>query len=277
MTAVAPTPLLKGYKKGVPVQTIWSNRELTPSQEVQACADLGVGWAYNYFYTWDTSAPGVKFLPMIFGSTQATAPNLALAAAYNTVILGFNEPYNPPPQASMSQATAASLWPLFTATAALLASPTSAPAQAWLPASGVVGGSFFAILGSAQWNYTALHIYSSNFTQPGVVQQLLDAAVIASFQQYGKKIIISEFGLIGFTADPATWTYPSSAQWASQLAFSGPRLNANDMVSYWCPYPLTIDSAARIVNANAANLTLCNLDGSLTLPGQTYAAVVNYP
>lgn len=277
MTAVAPPPLQKGYKKGVPVQTIWSNRELTAPQEVAACGALGVGWSYNYLPAWDTSAPGVQFLPMIFGAAQATAPLLAQAAAYNSVILGFNEPYNPPPQANMTQAAAAALWPLFTATLSRLASPTTVAGQGWLPASGVVGGSFFALLGSAQWDYTALHFYSSTFNAPGIPQAALDAAILASFQQYGKKIIVSEFGLIGFVGGPATWTYPTAAQWAAQLAYSSAFLNGNDMVARWTAYPLTIDLAARAVNANAANLTLCNLDGSLTVPGTTYAGLVNYP
>jgi hypothetical protein len=214
---------------------------------------------------------------MVFKHSDATAPNLAVAAAYNSIILGFNEPYNPPPQASMSQSQAATDWSLFTATGKKLGSPSTAGGNNWLPASGVVGGSFVSVLGAATWDYTCLHFYSSNFTQPGVVQALLDTAIDASYAQYGKKIIISEFGLIGFTADPATWTYPSMAQWVAQLNFSTPLVFSNDKVLLFSPYPLTIDAAARIVNANAANLTLANLDSSLTLAGQAYAAIPCYP
>jgi hypothetical protein len=100
---------------------------------------------------------------------------------------------------------------------------------------------------------------------------------LASFAQYGKKIVLSEFGLIGFVGGPATWTYPTAAQWASQLTFSSPLLNGDDRVHSWFPYPLTIDLAARALNANAANLTLANLDTSLTVPGAAFAGLVNYP
>lgn len=279
MTAVAPTPLLRAYKKGVPLQTIWYSREYTAPQEVAYCNSLKLGWAYNYLPQWDTSCPGVSFFPEIFDHAHATAPNLTLAAAYTpNPILGFNEPYNPPPQANMTTAQAAADWPLFTATGVPLASPSTLSGNNWLPFSGVVGGSFVALLGSAQWNYTALHFYSSNFTQPGVVQQNLDAAIDSVFATYGKRVIVSEFGLINFvSANPATWLFPSMAQAQGQLDFSGPRLNVNSKLLTWSWYPLTVDNTIRAIAPNYANICLGNLDGTLTALGSTYANLVNYP
>jgi hypothetical protein len=260
------------------MQTIWNSREYTAPQEVNYCNVLGVGRSYNYLPAWDTSCPGVSFDPEIFGMTQATAPNLALAAAYGNPILGFNEPYNPPPQAAMTTAQAAALWPLFTATGARLVSPSTLSGNNWLPFSGVVGGSFVALLGSAQWDFTALHFYSSNFTQPGVVQANLDTAIDALFAQYGKRIVLSEFGLINFSnpADPSTWLFPTMPQAQAQLDFSGQRLNVNPKLFWWSWYPLTVDNTVRAIAPNYANICLGNLDGTLTSLGQTYAGLVNY-
>jgi hypothetical protein len=268
---VNPPVPFNGYKKGVPVQTIWSNRELTAPQEVSACQSLGVGWAYNYLPAWDTSCPAVQFTPMIFQPSFLTAPNLAAAEAYNTRILAYNEPYNPPPQANTTPAAAASDWPTFLATARPLGCPSTTIGQTWL-------ATFEGLLGAPEWDVTMIHFYSGNFTQPDVVQASLEGLINTLFTTYGKRCIISEFGLINFvSSDPATWLYPTVVQAQAQLNLSGPKLNANDLVLGWTPYPLTINAAARIVNPNAANGTLCNLDASLTALGTTYQQIVNYP
>jgi Glycosyl hydrolase catalytic core len=271
MTVPANPPAAVRYvKKGVPIQNIWSARQYTAPQEVSLCEAMLVGWGYNYLPAWDTSDAKMRFLPMIFDAAHQTAPNLAAATAYGTVILGYNEPYQGPPQANIDPLSASILWPDFVATGQKLGSPTSTFSQPWLT-------TFQADLGSTEWDYTALHFYAATFNNPAAVHVTLDSMIATFFAQFGKRIILSEFGLIGFVGSFPTWTFPTAAQYAAQLAYSGPRLNADDRVAYWCPWPLNYEDSFIAINPGAANVRLADAAGVLTVPGQTYAALVNYP
>jgi hypothetical protein len=69
----------------------------------------GISWWYNWAVTRQALAPGLEFVPMIWGSGSLQGAAAALPAGA-TYLLGFNEP-NFFEQANLSARAAAQLWP----------------------------------------------------------------------------------------------------------------------------------------------------------------------
>ena len=114
----APRPAVASARKGA---SIWKS-----AGTAAALRDSGVSW----FYTWGAdskgvTAPGVEFVPMIWGAANADAATIARAKTAGRTLLGFNEP-DLAGQATMSVDTALSLWPKLQATGLRLGAPAVA-------------------------------------------------------------------------------------------------------------------------------------------------------
>ncbi len=159
-----------------------------------ALRDSGVSW----FYTWGAdskgvSAPGVEFVPMIWGAANADAATIARAKAAGRTLLGFNEP-DLAGQAEMSVDTALSLWPKLQATGLRLGAPAVAAgadkAGGWLDEF---------MTGAAARGYRVdfipLHWYGGDF-RAGPATDQLEAYVSAVWARYHKPIWITEYALM---------------------------------------------------------------------------------
>jgi RNA polymerase sigma factor (sigma-70 family) len=206
LAAAAPA-VATGSRKGVGAWTF--------TGDDQALADSGASW----FYTWSTSAqgmsaPGVGFVPMIWGSASVTAGALAQAKASTGCgcVLGFNEPDNAG-QSNMTPAQALSLWPQLDSTGLELGSPAVASGAAtpggWLDQfmSGVRQDGY-------RVDFITLHWYGSDFDTSAAVSQL-QSYIESVYARYRLPIWLTEFALISFANGGSQ--YPSEAQQAAFL------------------------------------------------------------
>jgi RNA polymerase sigma factor (sigma-70 family) len=193
----------------------------------QALGESGASW----YYTWSTSAqgisaPGVGFVPMIWGSASVTSSALAQAKASTTCgcVLGFNEP-DMTGQSNMSVSQALSLWPQLQATGLELGSPAVATGGA------TAGGWLDQFMAGAKQDgyrvdFITLHWYGSDFATADAVSQL-QSYVEAVYARYHLPIWVTEFALIGFAG--GSEQFPSEA---AQAAFLSAATKMLDGLSY---------------------------------------------
>lgn len=278
--ACGPTSAIDpAFGKGVAAQSFpvdccggngHAGREVSGTTEINQIASLNARWYYNYLPTTDIVTPGVAFVPMIFDHSYVTQQNLDAAkndpANTGGILMGFNEPDHAPPQANMTVAQALADWPSLEATGLKLVCPVTASDPS-------VNGSWLDLFTSGnggqyipRCDYIPIHFYTSTFTPASntALSNLLNAV----YAHYPKKHVwITELGMINF-AGP---TYPTVAQADAQIRSWIPFLRTQGLVDRWVWYPM--DAMAQLIadDPNYANITLGNLDGSLTSLGTTYA------
>ena len=202
----------------------------------QALTDSGASW----FYTWSSnpggmSAPGVGFVPMIWGSGSVTSSTLTQAEDSTSCgcLLGFNEPDNSG-QSNMTPAQALALWPQLMATGLQLGSPAVASGGA------TQGGWLDQFMTGAQTdgyrvNFITLHWYGSDFDTSDAVSQL-QSYIEAVYNTYHLPIWLTEFALISFANGGET--YPSETQQAAFLTAATAMLDSLPYVQRYAWFAL---------------------------------------
>jgi hypothetical protein len=197
-----PAPVVSG-KKGA---SIWKAAGMA-----SALRDSGVSW----FYSWGpdskgVTAPGVEFVPMIWGAASTDAATIARAKASGSTLLGFNEP-DLAGQAEMTVERALELWPTLQATGMRL----GAPAVAY--GADTSGGWLDRFLAGAaakgyRVDFIPLHWYGGDF-RSGPATDQLKQYLQRTYAKYRKPIWLTEYALMRF----GPTVYPSAAE---QQAFA---------------------------------------------------------
>lgn len=214
--AAPPPAAVTGSKKGVGV---WSF-----TGDDKALAESGASW----YYDWTTgdngiSAPGVGFVPMIWGSGSVTSSALAQVKSEGPYLLGFNEP-DMSAQSNMSVAQALSLWPQLMSTGLTLGSPAVAYG------GDTPGGWLDQFMAGAKADgyrvdFITLHWYGSDFTTTDAVNQL-ESYIQAVYARYHLPIWLTEFALTNYSGSPE---FPTQAQ---ESAFITAAIHMLDSLSY---------------------------------------------
>ena len=220
---------------------------------------VGASWYYNWGSNNDRMpASGVEFVPMIWGTANATDSTLAQAKREGDTLLGFNEP-DMAEQANMTPAKALELWPKLQATGMRLGSPSVAFGAAdngrWLDQF---------MKGAKQKGYRVdfitLHWYGGDFSSAAVGQ--LKGYIQQVYAKYKLPIWLTEFALIRFDGSGAH--YPTDAQ---QVSFINGATDMLQGLSYverysWFGLPSTSDSHTGLYKES----------GALTPMGTAYRA-----
>ena len=247
-TAAAPAPANLAAAPSTAAQT--SGRKGVSSWSFagvdQALAESGASW----FYTWNAgplgiSAPGVGFVPMIWGSGSVNQSTLSEAEQDTSCgcILGFNEPDNAG-QSNMSVSQALSLWPQLMSTGLQLGSPAVASGGAtpggWLD-------QFMSGAASAGYrvNFITLHWYGSDFNTGDAVSQL-QSYIEAVHARYNLPIWLTEFALISFVGGGET--FPSEAQQAAFLTAATSMLDSLPYVQRYAWFALPATATSTLPN-----------------------------
>ena len=199
--APAPGPAAVSAKKGA---SIWKSAGMAA-----ALKDAGASW----FYSWGpdpkgVSAPGVEFVPMIWGASSADAATIARAKASGRTLLGFNEP-DLAGQAEMTVEQALELWPRLEATGMRL----GAPAVAY--GADTPGGWLDRFMAGAQArghrvDFIPVHWYGGDF-RSGPATDQLKSYLQRTHARYGKPIWLTEYALMRF----GPTVYPGAAEQAA--------------------------------------------------------------
>ena len=226
----------------------------------QALGDSGVSWFYNWSPNRDgVSAPGVEFVPMMWGAGSVTDANLATAKAGAKVLLGFNEP-DMSGQANMSVDQALSLWPKLQSTGLRLGAPAVAygadTPNGWLDRfmTGAKAKGY-------RVDFIPLHWYGSDFNSANATQQL-KSYVQAVYNRYHKPIWITEYALMNFGSGTKL---PSASVQADFVKKSTAMLQGLSYVERyaWFAFPTSTDGT---------DGTGLYRGTTPTLPGQAYRA-----
>ncbi len=232
-------------------------------------ADLNLGWYYSWAPGFNgTSAPaGVEFVPQIWGEKNVNAADFAEAKKHGNVLLGFNEPDNPPFQGSsvqMSVQRALDLWPQLQGTGMQLCSPAPAKhdfnnANNW----------FVQFMnGAKQRGYRVdklcLHWYGSNFNADASVAELR-AFLQSSYDRYKLPIWLTEYSLIGWGG--GTPQYPPTAVQADFAAKSAAMLDSLPFVERYAWFSLI-----KYTSNGSENTHLYDGKGQITAVGTAYRA-----
>ncbi len=169
------------------------------SSDPSILARVHPAWAYDWSWEAPPRAPGIEWVPMIWGPGSVTAASIrALSADQRSsrarFLLGFNEP-DSREQANITPQQAAALWPRLESTGLRLGSPAPAvPDDGWL-------ARFMSIARARRLrvDFIALHFYQ-DFTDPRAVGRLR-AELISVHRRFGKPIWITEIGAL----DIRTW------------------------------------------------------------------------
>jgi hypothetical protein len=156
------------------------------------CADmrsLGLSWYYNWSADPICRAPGVPFVPMVWGDwcsgiRDCTTLPAHVAAAGVQAILGFNEP-DSDTQSNVTVDRALQLWPYLETTGLRLGSPAvrdNAEGRAWLDA--FMAGADARHL---RVDFVAVHWYGDCNSPQGITDYL------ASMTRYGRPLWLTEF------------------------------------------------------------------------------------
>ncbi|SNS64388.1 RNA polymerase sigma factor, sigma-70 family [Asanoa hainanensis] len=220
---------------------------------------VGASWYYNWGANNDRMpASGVEFVPMIWGTANATDSTLAQAKREGDTLLGFNEP-DMAEQANMTPAKALELWPKLQATGMRLGSPSvafgAADSGKWLDTfmKGAKDKGY-------RVDFITLHWYGGDFSSAAVGQ--LKGYIQQVHAKYGLPIWLTEFALIRFDGSGAH--YPTDAQ---QVAFINGATDMLEGLSYverysWFGLPSTGDSHTGLYKES----------GQLTPMGTAYRA-----
>lgn len=272
-----------------PCGHIHAGQELADANALAEMQRLHIKWYDNYKSTpIGIATPGIKFAPMIFGHANVNSTEISNAVKNSTSgwLLGFNEPQNAYPQANMTVAQALSDWPQLEATGLKLCAPaTGSPDIASGPHNSTDWFADWAI-GDAnrdgvgndggytpRFDAICWHYYTSTFNNNAAVTAQILAAAQTIASRYHKKVILTELGMIGFSgSDPSGWAYPTTGQAQSLLPAEIVMFRQHrDIFMGWAPYPNVAMSDLQTDAPGYNNITLGNLDGTLTILGGIYA------
>jgi Glycosyl hydrolase catalytic core len=225
---VAPPPAAKSAKKGV---STWRFDGVG-----KALTDVGAGWFYNWATTDEgIQAPGVEYVPMIWGAKTVTPQNLQAVKGQGTTLLGFNEP-DLAEQSNMTVEQALDLWPQLQATGMRLGSPAVAhsgdKAGGWLDRF-MTG----ARQRGLKVDFITLHWYGSDFG-PAAVGHLRNY-LQAVHNRYGLPIWLTEYSLMDFSGGGVR--YPSEAELADFAGKSSAMLDGLSYVERYAWFALPAD------------------------------------
>ena len=223
---------------------------------------IDFGWYYNWqpdpLWTSTTAriSPTADFVPMIWGSDDATAATMArIGASSATHLLGFNEPDNLH-QADLTVKEAIDLWPLLMSTGKILGSPGTTTgetlgADSWL-------GQFMEQASAKGYrvDFIAVHYYSDN-PDVNAFKSFLEAA----YNEYHKPIWVTEWALVDW-ADPGKFSVEQLAAFASEAVQMMDDLAFVERHAWFGFY----DGG----DGWHLNTQLANADGSLTSLGELF-------
>lgn len=225
----------------------------------------GVSWWYNWAIGGSGGAPGIEFVPMVWGTSTAKSA-LPAGARY---VLGFNEP-NFKSQSDLSPQQAAAAWPDIQAHAKAAGIPLVSPAVNFCGSASDSSGcttstitdpytwlkDFFAACAGCEVDAVAVHWYNCDLPS---LKAYIDGNTgtgggLQGFVQFDKPIWLTEFSCGGGS---------SVADQTSYMKAAVPYLEGNAHVARYSWF-----SAGPIPNAE-----LMNGDGTLTDLGKTYASL----
>ncbi|MFT7838165.1 sigma-70 family RNA polymerase sigma factor [Saccharothrix sp. BKS2] len=223
-----PLPAARSIKKGV---STWHFDGVG-----RALSDVGAGWFYNWATTPEgVQAPGVEYVPMIWGAKTATPANLEAVKGQGTTLLGFNEP-DLAEQANMSVEQALDLWPRLQATGMRLGSPAVAYG------GDRPGGWLDRFLTGARErglrvDFITLHWYGSDFGPAAVghLKGYLDAV----HARYGLPVWLTEYSLMDFSGGGVR--YPDDRQLADFAGASSRMLEGLPYLERYAWFALPAD------------------------------------
>ncbi len=164
-----------------------------------AMKDVKVSWYYNWTpKNAHLGAPGVEFVPMIWGAKNVTKEDLDRAKQEGRVLLGFNEP-DRPDQANMSVKQALDLWPQLMATGMRLGSP----AVSWgADTQGMWLDEFMkgAKARGHRVDFIAVHAYQGDFSDAAVGK--FKRYLERTYARYRLPIWVTEFAMVNFSRSP---------------------------------------------------------------------------
>lgn len=247
------TPTATSQRKGV---SSWSF-----AGEAQALAVSGASWYYNWGATPNgVTAPGVSYVPMIWGTANVTSATLSQVSQEGHILLGFNEP-DLPSQANMTVAQALDLWPKLMATGMTLGSPAVASGAAtpggWLDQfmAGVKARGY-------RVDFITVHRYGGDFNTSQAVPEL-ESYLQAIYARYHLPVWLTEFALTNFSGGTAT--FPTEAQQAAFLTAATQMLDGLPYVQRYAWFSLP-------TSAGSGTTGLFNPGPSVTRVGQAFEA-----
>lgn len=208
-----------------------------------ALARSGVAWYYTWSATPGTVAapPGMTFVPMIWGASQAGTYDLDAARGQGGTLLGFNEP-DIPEQANMSVGQALDLWPRLMATGQRLGSPAPADYAA-TPGSWLDRFMTGAKHRGYRVDFITVHWYGRTFADTGAAVTQLQAYLQAVYDRYHLPVWLTEYSLADFTSGVALANYASPDQQAAFVTASLPMLEQLPFLERYAWFALS-DSGA---------------------------------
>ena len=196
-----------------------------------ALKDVKASWFYNWGPdSGGVSAPGVEFVPMIWGTGSVTSANLTKVKGAKD-LLGFNEP-DMGGQANMTPAQTLDLWPQLQATGDRLGSPSVAYG------GDTPGGWLDQFMSGAKSrgyrvDFIALHWYGSDFSAAAAGQ--LKGYIQNVYNRYHLPIWLTEYALIKFSGSPE---FPTQDQQAAFVKASTTMLEGLSYVERYAWFAL---------------------------------------
>jgi RNA polymerase sigma factor (sigma-70 family) len=227
--------------------------------EAQALAESGASWYYNWGPTPNgVTAPGVSYVPMIWGAASVTSATLAEVRRDGHVLLGFNEP-DLGSQSNMTVAQALELWPQLMATGMTLGSPAVASGAA------TPGGWLDQFMAGAKArgyrvDFITVHWYGADFRTASAVQEL-ESYLQAIYARYHLPIWLTEFALTSYSGAAAT--FPTETQQAAFLTAATTMLDGLPYVQRYAWFSLP-------TSAGRGTTGLFNPGPSVTPVGQAF-------
>jgi hypothetical protein len=206
----------------------------------QALAESGASWFYNWGSTPSgIAAPGVSYVPMIWGAADVTSATLDQVRQEGSILLGFNEP-DQGGQSNMSVQQALNLWPQLMATGMTLGSPAVSSGAA------TPGGWLDQFMQGAKArgyrvNFITVHWYGGNFATAAAVSEL-QQYLQAIYDRYQLPIWVTEFALTNFSG--ATPTFPTQAQQAAFLTAATTMLAGLSYVQRYAWFALPVSTGS---------------------------------
>ncbi|MGP8235114.1 MAG: glycosyl hydrolase [Limisphaerales bacterium] len=220
-------------------------------------ADLHVGWYYDWGTAPVGAAPGIQFVPMIWGHNNVNQRNLGAAVTTGAgVLLGFNEP-NESGQAHMTVEQAIADWPQLEATGLRLGSPATGTGDdtktnGWL-------AQFMAQAKAHGYrvDFVCIHPYQANFDVAQATEDLRKEIAYVH-DTYHLPIWVTEYAMVNWN----TSAYPDAETAARFATSSAAMMQGLSYVERYAWYSLI---------PNQKTLSLANSDGSLNVIGQAWA------
>jgi RNA polymerase sigma factor (sigma-70 family) len=206
----------------------------------QALAASGASWYYNWAASPSgIAAPGVSFVPMIWGAASVTTATLDEVRQEGSVLLGFNEP-DMSSQSNMSVQQALGLWPKLMATGMTLGSP-AVSANAATPGSWLDQFMQGAKSRGYRVNFITVHWYGGDFDTSAAVSELRQY-LQAIYDRYHLPIWVTEFALTNFGG--ATPTFPTQSQQAAFLTAATGMLAGLSYVQRYAWFALPVSTGS---------------------------------